>query len=87
MYDVLLLWIKIFEILRVNSKTAFFVRLIVETVKDMSSFFFMFLGSIFMFTTAIYVLDFNGIQRGDGNHLINFTTELNNYRSMNTFYN
>ena len=62
MYDTILLFIKIFEIIRVYNTTAFYVRLIAETVKDMSVFLIFFFGSIFMSTTVLYVMQMNDLE-------------------------
>ena len=56
-YMVILLWIKILEILRVYRIFSFYVKLIIETIKDMSAFIIVFLAILFTFTTATYVND------------------------------
>lgn len=56
---VLLMWVKLFDWLRMFNKTSFYISLILTTVKDILPFFAIFPIFLFAFGTAMYILDTN----------------------------
>jgi hypothetical protein len=56
-FSIIGLWLMLFYWLRLFSGTAFYVKLIIETVVDASSFVFMFFLGVFMFGNAVYALN------------------------------
>ena len=82
-YVVILLWIKIAEVARVLRIFSFYVKLIIETVKDMKAFLLVLAAIIIVFTTATYVNDMSSYQRGIG-ELTKFS--VGEPRIMSTFY-
>ena len=58
-FAALLMWLKLFYLLRVFFTTAFLVRMITEIVRDMKWFVFLFLLSVGAFANTFYILSFN----------------------------
>ena len=55
----IMMWMKMLEWLRVFDSTAFFVKLIMQTMIDILPFFVIFFIFIFMFGSALYILSMN----------------------------
>ena len=56
---MLLLWVKVFDWLRLFEKTAFYVRLIIETIYDVRIFIFVFFIACFAIGQPMYMLQLN----------------------------
>ena len=56
-FVVILLWIKICEVLRVIRIFSFYIKLIIETIREMAFFVFVMLTILVIFTTATYVAE------------------------------
>ena len=57
----IMMWMKMLEWLRVFDSTAFFVKLIMQTMIDILPFFVIFFIFIFMFGSALYILSMNRV--------------------------
>ena len=55
----IMMWLKMLEWLRVFDSTAFFIKLILQTMFDILPFFVIFFIFIFMFGSALYILSMN----------------------------
>ena len=55
----IMMWLKMLEWLRVFDSTAFFIKLILQTMVDILPFFVIFFIFIFMFGSALYILSMN----------------------------
>ena len=53
------MWLKMLDWLRLFDSTAFFIKLIIQTVIDVLPFFLIFFIFIFMFGTAFYIVNLN----------------------------
>ena len=51
------MWIKAFYWLRLFENTSFYVRLIIETMKDIKFFLILFIFILFTFANAILIMD------------------------------
>lgn len=54
---ILFIWLKLFYLLRIFAPTSQFIRMIIESVKGMSTFLGILFVSIFAFANCFYVLD------------------------------
>lgn len=59
-FGALIMWFKLFYLLRLFFKTAFVVRMILEIVNDMKMFAFVFMLAIGAFAHGFYLLSLNG---------------------------
>ena len=61
-----LIWFKLFTWMRIYDPTAFFMRLLAETFKDIFDFFIMFLVIISAFANVFYILNFGKMLMHEG---------------------
>ena len=54
--SVFLLWMKMFDWLKLFEPTSFYIKLVTATFRDMASFMLLFFTSLAMFGTAMYML-------------------------------
>ena len=76
-----IIWMKMLDWLRLFDSTAFFIKLIMQTLVDVLPFFVILFVFIFMFGSALYLLSMN---REEGSELVDPT--FNNWL-VNTFIN
>lgn len=56
-FAMLSLWLKFFYYLRIFAPTSAFIRMIIEIIKDMSTFILILFASILAFANAFFILD------------------------------
>lgn len=55
-----LMWIRFIYFFRVFKRTGYYIRMIIEVIKDMRQFFLIFVTSVIAFSQANYILTLNG---------------------------
>lgn len=70
------------DFLRLFGETSFYIKLIFETVRDIQNFMIIFIVSLMMFGTPMYMLQLN---RNDDNAVVE--SVFGNFWPMNAFYN
>ena len=63
--SVIFLWFKVFDWLRLFDGTAFFTKLITETLWSIRDFVIVLLVWYFMFGTAFYIINMNRLEGND----------------------
>ena len=81
----LCLWIKVLDWCKLFDGTSFFIKLILETIIDIRYFSMIFVVSLMMFGTPMYILNMNRGVDGADDYIINST--FGNIWVLNAFYN
>ena len=56
---VCIVWLKMFEWLKMFDATSFYIKLIIQTITDILPFFYIFPVFLFMFGSSLYILSTN----------------------------
>lgn len=80
--STLCIWIKVLDWCKLFSGTAFFIRLITDTLKDIQAFTIIFIVALMMFGMPMYILQLN---RSEDNAIVDEV--FGNIWILNAFYN
>ena len=65
-FSIFILWVKLFDWLRLFDSTAFYVSLLKRTLIDISDFMMLFFVALAMFGSVMYMLQLNVKYESDG---------------------
>ena len=82
---ILLMWVKGLLWLRLFSTTSFYIRLITETMKDITYFMIILLIFLIMFANCLYILDLYRLKEGPD--LLLVETYFEGWDTINTLFN
>ena len=57
--SVVFMWAKVFYWMRLFSQTSYYIRMVVDTLSDVSTFLILFFAILFTFGNAIFILNYN----------------------------